>query len=600
MTKTKLKTIFALLSGCMWVLSSCDQSDEKYPAASDELTMTCVQASWTDTRAVTNDQGQGSFSEGDRIEVLATGNQQTANIQLEYTDNRWTPSLQRNDYGTGSLGLSAIYPVLPASNDNPIMRNIGIPTDQSNEKNHSDADVLFATTTVGASDAVATLQFNHALHRININLKGTIPDDLTIEVKSLANGQISLKDGNATANLSADYVWIKPYRISNESYSLIILPQETQAFCSGEGLIRLTTEGKSASYTFNGNAEKFDAGMQTTLNLTLKTEDSNVDLEFSNQTYWVYGVTAPDFPGKENIYSARPGVKKFEDGLWFRYANETMYPPLLFEEEYLTWKEGSGWFDCNKTFNYYGDGNMCWAAAASNLIHWWLAQNQKYIEAYDKEYGPEYKDLSRPEKYNRMTESNQQHSEVFNFFKSSFDNLGSWDTGGVNWFINGNKKNLIYCFQKNFHGFFSKVFSEDDAVAKGTSDTSKETFNLWFKDAFRYNQAIGFAAYDFAGPNTKSHSMVIWGAEFDAKGNVAYVYICDNNRAEDEPNHASLQRYKVVYEKSNVPEMKGDYAYLTPLDNIDGTPSKARFRFTSLTLVDLRLDLWQKAFPNVK
>lgn len=94
--------------------------------------------------------------------------------------------------------------------------------------------------------------------------------------------------------------------------------------------------------------------------------------------------------------------------------------------------------------------------------------------------------------------------------------------------------------------------------------------------------------------------MVIWGAEFDAEGNVAYVYICDNNRAEDEPNHASLQRYKVVYEKSNVPEMKGDYAYLTPLDNIDGTPSKARFRFTSLTLVDLRLDLWQKAFPNVK
>lgn len=57
-----------------------------------------------------------------------------------------------------------------------------------------------------------------------------------------------------------------------------------------------------------------------------------------------------------------------------------MYPPLLFEEEYLTWKEGSGWFDCNKTFNYYGDGNMCWAAAASNLIHWWLAQNQNTLK----------------------------------------------------------------------------------------------------------------------------------------------------------------------------------------------------------------------------
>ena len=46
--------------------------------------------------------------------------------------------------------------------------------------------------------------------------------------------------------------------------------------------------------------------------------------------------------------------------------------------------------------------------------------------------------------------------------------------------------------------------------------------------------------------------------------------------------------------------MNVEYSYLTPLDNLDGSPSKARFRFTSLTLVDLRLDLWQKAFPYVK
>lgn len=73
---------------------------------------------------------------------------------------------------------------------------------------------------------------------------------------------------------------------------------------------------------------------------------------------------------------------------------------------------------------------MCWAAAASNLIHWWMDQNREYIAAYDKKYGPEYGDLKRPEKYTRMTPENQQHSEVFNFFKSSFGNQGSWDTGG--------------------------------------------------------------------------------------------------------------------------------------------------------------------------
>lgn len=600
MTRTKLWTIFTVLSSSLLLLLSCSQQEENLFLPTDDLSLTCVQSTWTGTRATMDNEGQGSFSEGDRIEVRIAGGNKTAITPLEYTTGQWTPRLQRHEYGTGPLTLSALFPLQTQHEENLQQRDIHIPVDQSSEGNYSAADILFARTSIGITDASATLKFNHALHRININLKGNIPEDLVIEVKSLAGGQISLENGAVTTDASDGYVWIKPFRKSDYVYSLIILPQDTKAFTSGEGLVRLTTGGKSASYTFNGNAETFNPGMQTTLNLTLKTEESNVDLEFSNQTYWVYGITVPTFPGKEELFYARPGIKEFEDGLWFRYANETMSPPLLLEEEYLTWKEDFGWFDCNKTFNYDGDGNMCWAAAASNLIHWWMAQNRKYIEAYDKEYGPEYKGIDRPEKYSKMTETNQQHSEVFNLFKSCFNNQGSWDTGGVNWYVNGNKQKLTYCKWQDFHGFFSKVFSKDDAVAKETYDTSKETFNQWIKDAFRYNQAIGFAAYDFAGRDTKSHSMVIWGAEFDAEGNVAFVYICDNNNSADEPNHASLKRYKVVYDKSTIPELKGDYAYISLLDNIDGTPSTTRFRFTSITLVDLRRDLWQKAFPDVK
>lgn len=542
---------------------------------------------------------RGSFSEKDRIEVLVTGNRKTETLQLEYMDNRWTPALKRSDYASGGLTLSALYPVLTQNVDYPSCREVSIPVGQDDIDNYAAADILFAKTTVDAANTSATLQFNHALHRININLKGSIPDDLMIEVKSLAGGKISLEDGTVTTEASQDYVWIKPYKKSDDSYSIIVLPQETKEFCSGEGLIRLTSGGKSASYIFNINAERFNAGMQTTINLTLKAE-GDVDLDFSNQTYWVYGITAPIFPGKENIPSMQPWQQEFEDGLWFRYSYENMSIPLLNEDQYLTWKDGAGWFDCNKTFGYKGDGSMCWAAAASNLIHWWLVQNREYIEAYDKEYGPEYKDFIRPEKYTRMTKENQQHSEVFNFFKSSFDNKGSWDTGGVNWFINGNKKNLIYCYKSNFHGFFGKVFSVNDDVATETKDTSKENFNHWIKEAFRHNRAIGFSAYGFAGANTPSHAMVIWGAEFDADGNVAFIYFCDNNLSDYEPNHASIKRYKIIYDKSNIPELKGDYAYLTPLDYIDGTSAKGRAPFTSLTQVDLRLDLWKKAFPEIK
>lgn len=599
MTRTELWTIFTQLLSSLLLLSSCNQQEENYFLPNNDLLLTCIHSTWTGTRATIDNEGQGNFSEGDKIEVWVASEKQTATTQLEYTDGQWTPTLQRNDYGTGSLSLSALFPLLAQSEEDRKLRNLNVPADQSNQENHSAADILFASTTISATDASGTLLFNHALHRININLEGDIPDDLTIEVKSLAEGQISLENGTVTADASAGYVWMKPHQEKAGSYSIIILPQEAQTFSSGEGLVRLTTGGKTASYTFN-SAEKFKAGMQTTLNLTLKTEESNVDLEFSNQTYWVYGVTAPDFPGKENIPSKPVWQQDFEDGLWFRYSYEQSFPPLLDEVQYLTWKEGFGWFDCNKSFGYNGDGNMCWAASASNLVHWWMAQNRKYIEAYDKEYGPAYNDLPRPEKYSKMTKANQQHSEVFNFFKSSFNNQGSWETGGTNWFVNGNRSKLTYCKRPEFHGFFSHVFSTDDAIATETTNTSKENFNLWIKDAFRYNRAIGFSVYGFAGPNTGNHAMVIWGAEFDAEGNVAYVYFCDNNFGEDEPNHGSLKRFKVVYDKSNVPELKGDYAYLTSLDNTDGTPSKSRARFTSITQVDLRLDLWKKKFSNIE
>lgn len=351
--------------------------------------------------------------------------------------------MNRKACGTGDLTLSAIYPLLPQDGNEPAWRDIAMPVDQSGAAEYEAADVLFASTEVGASSASAVLKFNHALHRINIHLKGNIPDDLTIEVKSLAGGRISLEDGTVKADGDAGFVWLKPYRQGSASYSIIILPQATEAFRG------------------------------------------------------------------------------------------------------------------------------------------------------------EYGDLKRPEKYTRMTPENQQHSEVFNFFKSSFGNQGSWDTGGVNWFINGNDKNLIYCRLPEFHGFFSRVFSEDDTIATETRDTSKDNFNRWIKDAFRKNRAICFTAFNFAGPNTKRHSMVIWGAEFDAEGIVSNVYFCDNNYGEDEPNHGSLRRYKVEYLLSDVPEHQGkEFAYLVQQDYTDGTKPTARAEFTSLTLVDLRRDIWQKAFPE--
>ena len=88
--------------------------------------------------------------------------------------------------------------------------------------------------------------------------------------------------------------------------------------------------------------------------------------------------------------------------------------------------------------------------------------------------------------------------------------------------------------------------------------------------------------------------MTIWGAEFDQEGNVAFIYFCDNNLSEDEPNHGSLKRYKVVYTDSDI-----QGTYIMPLDYNDGTLPSIKSPVCSVTQVDLRQDIWQAAFPEI-
>lgn len=92
-----------------------------------------------------------------------------------------------------------------------------------------------------------------------------------------------------------------------------------------------------------------------------------------------------------------------------------------------------------------------------------------------------------------------------------YPNKGSWETGGVNWFINGDKKNLNASNDESFPGFFCQVFSKKDVVATDTYNMSKKNFNDWMKDAFRNHKAIGFSVYGFSNTNEGLHAMTVWG-----------------------------------------------------------------------------------------
>ena len=73
MTRTKLRTIFTVLSSSLLLLSSCSQQEENLFLPTNDLSLTCIQSTWAGTRATMNNEGQGNFSEGDQIELRIAG-----------------------------------------------------------------------------------------------------------------------------------------------------------------------------------------------------------------------------------------------------------------------------------------------------------------------------------------------------------------------------------------------------------------------------------------------------------------------------------------------------------------------------------------------
>lgn len=73
MTRTKLRTIFTVLSSSLLLLSSCSQQEENLFLPTNDLSLTCIQSTWAGTRATMDNEGQGNFSEGDQIELRIAG-----------------------------------------------------------------------------------------------------------------------------------------------------------------------------------------------------------------------------------------------------------------------------------------------------------------------------------------------------------------------------------------------------------------------------------------------------------------------------------------------------------------------------------------------
>ena len=588
-------------------LYSCQKDDSlNEEPASDEVEFAFTlpePAEIPSSRAVIGDDGRGRFEEGDRIS-LYVGDGPAKHHILTLRNGSWTPRLTRKELGSGLVTLNACYPADEAAGNEAASHAFRLSADQGGE-GYVASDILWVHKTVNMdnlSGGRIELPFTHGLHRLRLTLKsdsGELPSDLKVAVSSAANGSFSFFLGQVEAD-GSETAWITPKAAEGEtgSFRAVLVPQPLKKLQRDEGWIRITANGKTAYYRAPdkiGGSENLEPGKESVLTLHLKTDggvepDPEPDPgEWANSKRWVYGIEAPVCDPDE-VTSYFPALSSFPQGEWFKAGD---YSP-----EYLNWSPGYGWYDCDKR-NMFGnnpgfikDGNLCWAAAASNLLHWWMHHNRAYIEAYDRKYGTElYPDFpSRPS----MEFTDTKESEIFDLFRENFANMGNWDDAAVNWFLNGTVSTLYPNnpdIETKFQGYFKEVFS-GVSVATSSPTFSKEIFNRTIKEALTNRQALGFVRLTM--PDKEVHAMVIWGAEFDEAGDVSAIYYVDNNDYYDFGGTGSTgdcQHHRVIR---------------TPIWYTDevtwpvhmGTGKSTYIK--DLTTVDLGRKNWQEAFPEVQ
>lgn len=309
------------------------------------------------------------------------------------------------------------------------------------------------------------------------------------------------------------------------------------------------------------------------------SQNGNVVTQYVNQEdqklktiVWAKGITPPNMGGENSDF----------------IREETYVQGQLTHVEYKApYIPNQGWYDVNKTESMQVDKNLCFAAAASNTLHWWMDQNTAYIDQYLAEH-PEYE---KAEKLKNLRHSfkNQQDSEVYKLFVRQFANKpdGYWPDILQDQFINGyypkpnggtndsdaDRDKLIKDGPDPKGGFFYDVFGVNRLTQRRWYDFGYDAISSEIQQRFIDGDMV-LLTYDMG---RIAHVITLWGAEFDTNGKISGVYFTDS----DDDKNQGMQRYNLVN--------KGGKAIVGA--SISGNGSAV----TSLQMLSLGKDMWEDA-----
>lgn len=231
-------------------------------------------------------------------------------------------------------------------------------------------------------------------------------------------------------------------------------------------------------------------------------------------------------------------------------------------------KTEQGYFDVNKApfgTNKKLDRNLCFAAAASNTLHWYLQQNKKEIEDYIEDNGDVIRMVgantySLKEMMNQ--EAGQQGSLIYQYFKEMYGNneTGYYTVPLMDLFLNGytpkeDRKTNIEDkdLQPDARGGFlyGIIGTKPQTGMQSVSSLKKLGESLQHYLSNNFVVCLSYKTFSY------NHVVTLWGAEYDESGLLRAVYVTDSDDQDETgvETDVAMKRYVV--------KGKGNYSFLS-------------------------------------
>ncbi|CEN22563.1 Mac 1 [[Clostridium] sordellii] len=264
------------------------------------------------------------------------------------------------------------------------------------------------------------------------------------------------------------------------------------------------------------------------------------------------------------------------------------------------YKPGMGWYDANKVFNRSGDDYLCSGATAANMLNWWMDQNADYINRYLDLHGENSTCINKEFGISQnATISNfrKNPDDLFRYITKCFGNtnkkiLHAGDT--MFWFLNGHDLHCTLSLNKvdDRGGFFPDVFHDYYSITNQKGCIYFEQLNYLLLNNLYHNKGIGLS---YKASSRFSHIVSLWGAKFDANGNLLGVFITDSNDGKKLIDNKSGNTYGMIY-KNIVKEVNTGAPKITNKVTPNGDVGST---VLGLQTLDTGKSIWENYFKSI-